>query len=84
VTGSGNRFFKQSGHRLYPRIGHIYLRPDNTWGRAQFYSYEKRTGEQLFSTYLFNLIILSFFAVLAIITIFAEFPGRYLRDRNEY
>ena len=34
----------------------------------------------LISTYNFNLLIIGFFAVLAIIAIFAEFPGRFLRE----
>ncbi|MDR1556574.1 MAG: ATP-binding cassette domain-containing protein [Tannerellaceae bacterium] len=83
VTGRGNPFFKESGHRIYPQIGQIYMEPENPWGRTAFYSHEKRIGMYYFSTYFFNLIILSFFAVLVIITIFAEIPGRYLRNRNE-
>ena len=33
----------------------------------------------LISTYNFNLLIIGFFALLAIIAIFAEFPGRFLK-----
>ncbi|MDR1919094.1 MAG: ATP-binding cassette domain-containing protein [Tannerellaceae bacterium] len=84
VTGQGKRFFKQIGDRLYPQIGQVYMPSDNPWGRAPFYSHEKRIGPYSFSTYLFNLIILYSFAILAIIAIFAEFPGKYFRGRNEY
>jgi ABC-type multidrug transport system ATPase subunit len=84
VTGKGNLFFKKAGHRIYPQIGQIYMEPESPLGRAPFYSHEKRIGMYYFSTYSYNLIILSFFAVLAIITIFAEIPGKYLRSRKEY
>ena len=84
VTGKGNPFYKASGRRIYPRIGQIYLEPESPLGRAPFYSHEKRIGTYNLSTYFFNLIILSFFAVLAIIAIFAEIPGKYLKGRKEY
>ncbi|MDR1879503.1 MAG: ATP-binding cassette domain-containing protein [Tannerellaceae bacterium] len=84
VTGQGNRFFKRAGHRIYPRIGQIYLPPENSWGRAPFYSHRKQVGGYSFSTYSFNLMVLYSFAVLVIMAIFAEIPGRYLRSRNEF
>jgi hypothetical protein len=84
VTGQGHRFFKRAGDRIYPQIGQIYMKPGNRWGRAPFYSHEKQIGGQVFPTYLFNLIILYFFAILAIMAIFAEIPGKYLRSRNEF
>jgi hypothetical protein len=84
VTGQGHRFFKKAGDRIYPQIGQIYMKPGNRWGRAPFYSREKQIGAYFFSTYLFNLIILYSFAVLAIMAIFAEIPGKYLRSRNEF
>jgi ABC-type multidrug transport system ATPase subunit len=84
VTGQGNRFFKKSGNRIYPQIGIIYIKPDNCIGRAPFYSNEKQVGAYYLSTYLYNLIILYSFAILAIIAIFAEIPGKYFRGRNEY
>jgi len=77
------RFFKSSNHRIYPQIGVIYFEPDNPWGRAHFYSHVKNIAGNYISTYKFNLLVLGFFAVLVIITIFAEFPGRYLRDPKE-
>jgi ABC-type multidrug transport system ATPase subunit len=84
VTGQGNPFYKTAGHRIYPRIGQIYLEPESPLGRALFYSHEKRIGAYTVPTCIFNLIIMSFFAVLAIITIFAEIPGKYLKGRKEY
>ena len=77
VMGAGSRnFYKEHGNRIYPAVGQIYIVPDNPFGRAPFYSYEKKLGSMLISTYNFNLLIIGFFALLAIIAIFAEFPGR--------
>lgn len=81
VMGPGGRnFYKEYGHRIYPAIGQIYIVPDNPYGRAPFYAYEKNLGGMLISTYNFNLLIIGFFALLAIIAIFAEFPGRFLKE----
>lgn len=81
VMGAGGRsFYKEYGHRIYPAIGQIYVMPDNPYGRAPFYAYEKNLGGILISTYNFNLLIIGFFALLAIIAIFAEFPGRFLKE----
>lgn len=83
VLGSNNNhFYRESNHRIYPKIGQIYMKPDNKYGRAAFYSHEKNIGGNEISTYIFNLLVLAFFAVLAIITIFAEFPGRFLKGKN--
>jgi len=79
-----NRFFKISNDRIYPQVGFIYFEPDNKWGRAHFYSHLKNVAGNFIPTYKFNLLVLGFFVVLVIIAIFAEFPGKYLRNRNEY
>lgn len=80
VMGTGNsHLFKEANHRIYPAIGQIYVKPDNQWGRAAFYSHEKNIGGIYLSTYIFNLLVIGFFALLAIIAIFAEFPGRILK-----
>ena len=81
VMGAGSRnFYKEHGNRIYPAVGQIYIVPDNPFGRAPFYSYEKKLGSMLISTYNFNLLIIGFFALLAIIAIFAEFPGRFMKE----
>ena len=80
MGAGGHNFYKEHGHRIYPAVGQIYIVPDNPFGRAPFYSYEKKLGSMLISTYNFNLLIIGFFALLAIIAIFAEFPGRFLKE----
>lgn len=82
LNTSGNRFYKEAHHRLYPKIGQIYFAPENRWGCAPFYSHEKKVGSYIFSTFTFNLLMLGIFALLVIIFIFAEFPGRYLGKNN--
>ena len=79
-----NRFFKITNNRIYPQVGYVYFEPDNLWGRAHFYSHEKNIGGNYISTYKFNLLVLGFFVVLAIIIIFAEFPMKYIGTRDDY
>ena len=84
VMGTGGRhLYKEANHRIYPVIGQIYVEPDNRFGRAAFYSHEKNWAGYHISTYKFNLLVIGFFALLAIIAIFAEFPGRFLK-RDEF
>ncbi|WP_455637739.1 ATP-binding cassette domain-containing protein [Parabacteroides sp.] len=80
VMGAGSRrLFKETNNRIYPVVGTVYVEPDNRWGRAAFYSHEKNWAGFYISTYKFNLLVIGFFALLAIIAIFAEFPGRFLK-----
>jgi len=81
VMGTGSRrLYKETNNRIYPLVGTVYVEPDNRWGRAAFYSHEKNWGGFYFSTYKFNLLVIGFFALLVIITIFAEFPGRFFKQ----
>lgn len=81
VMGTGSRhLYKETNNRIYPLVGTVYVEPDNRWGRAAFYSHEKNWGGFYFSTYKFNLLVIGFFALLAIIAIFAEFPGRFFKQ----
>lgn len=84
TNASSARLFKESHNRIYPKIGQIYIEPDNHWGRAQFYAHEKNIAGYYFSTYTFNLLVLGFFVLLAIIAIFAEFPARFFRNNDGY
>ena len=84
VMGTGGRhLYKEANHRIYPAIGQVYVEPDNRFGRAAFYSHEKNWAGYHISTYKFNLLVIGFFALLSIIAIFAEFPGRFLK-RDEF
>ncbi|MDR0348479.1 MAG: ATP-binding cassette domain-containing protein [Tannerella sp.] len=79
-----SRFFKISNNRIYPSAGYIYFDPDNTWGRAHFYSHAKNIAGNFISAYIFNLFVLGFFVILTVIVIFAEFPARYIGTRKAY
>lgn len=80
-TGS-SQFCVHGKDRIYPKIGQIYLRPDQNNGRAPFYSSEKKLAGMVFSTFSFNLFVLGIFAILVIIFIFAEIPGKYI-NKNQ-
>ena len=83
VLNSGeSHYIKQAHHRIYPKIGPIYFAPDSDWGRAPFYSQRKKWAGYEISTFSFNLFVLGFFAVLVIISIFAQFPSKYINKGN--
>lgn len=84
LNTSSTKFCKEANYRIYPKIGQIYMEPDNNWGRAPFYSHEKKIAGYIFSTFTFNLFMLGLFGLFVIISIFAEFPGRYMRRNNDY
>ncbi|WP_455624899.1 ATP-binding cassette domain-containing protein [Parabacteroides sp.] len=83
LNSTSTQFYKVAHNRIYPKIGQIYLEPDSNWGRAPFYSHEKKFAGYTFSTFTFNLLMLGIFALLVIISIFAEFPGKYLNKGND-
>ena len=83
LNSTSTQFYKEAHNRIYPKIGQIYLEPDNNWGRAPFYSHEKKFAGYTFSTFTFNLLMLGIFALLVIISIFAEFPGKYLNKGSD-
>lgn len=83
LNSTSTQFYKEAHNRIYPKIGQIYLEPDNNWGRAPFYSHEKKFTGYTFSTFTFNLLMLGIFALLVIISIFAEFPGKYLNKGSD-
>ena len=83
LNSTSTQFYKEAHNRIYPKIGQIYLEPDNNWGRAPFYSHEKKFAGYTSSTFTFNLLMLGIFALLVIISIFAEFPGKYLNKGSD-
>lgn len=83
VLNNGSvRFCVVGKDRIYPKIGQIYLRPDRNTGQAPFYSGEKKVAGLTFTTFSFNLFVLGIFAILVIIFIFAEIPGKYI-NKNQ-
>jgi ABC-type multidrug transport system ATPase subunit len=85
LSGRDGAILRHAGDRIYPQIGMVYFAPESKYGRAPFYSSEKRIGTGSYiRTFIFNAYILAAFAILAIIAIFAEVPGRYLKRKNNY
>ncbi len=80
-TGS-TKLCVRGNDRIYPKVGQIYLHPDNNSGRAPFYSGEKKLVGVVVQTFSFNLFVLGIFAILVIILIFAEIPGRFM-NKNQ-
>ena len=66
LNSTSTQFYKEAHNRIYPKIGQIYLEPDNNWGRAPFYSHEKKFAGYTFSTFTFNLLMLGICALLVI------------------
>jgi len=64
---------------IVPRSALIYLTPHNKMGRAPFYSSEKRLGSWSVSTLWFNLGVMALMAVLAVLLLLADVPGKYMR-----
>lgn len=82
LNTSATRMCKLADGRIYPKVGLIYFEPESNWGRAPFYSHEKKVAGCELSAFTFNLFMLGFFALLVIIAIFAEFPGKYMRKEE--
>lgn len=83
LNTTSTRFLIRAHGRIYPKIGQIYMEPDSNWGGAPFFSHEKKLAGYTISTFRFNLFMLGIFALLVIISIFAEFPGKFLNRGNE-
>ena len=82
LNNGESHFVRRANHRIYPRIGQIFFTPDSNWGRAPFYSQTKKWAGYKVSSFSFNLFVLGFFAILVIISIFAQFPGKYINKGN--
>ncbi len=83
VTGSDQKRLLDiiDGH-IVPRSGLIFLTPHSKIGRAPFYSSEKVLGSWHIKTLWFNLSVLLFMSILAIVLLLTDTPGRYLRERQ--
>ena len=64
---------------LVPRTGLIFLTPFSTCGNAPFYSSQKVMGSWHVKTLWYNLSVLLFMSLIAIILLLTDCPGRYVR-----
>ncbi len=68
------------GKHIVPKIGAIYLDPENHCGRAAFYSHVKILGNWRIPTFYFNLGVLFLMMLLTGILLFKDIPGRWVRE----
>ena len=81
-TGSTD-YYSETDHRIYPKLGTVYLHPESNWGGGPFLIGEKKWAGRIISTYAFDLSLLGCLVLLAILVIFAEFPSRWMRKSNQ-
>ena len=68
------------GH-IVPRAGAVWLEPVSRWGRAPFYSSEKRLGGLLVPTLAYNMAILLLMSMVVIIILLVNIPEK-IRKNN--
>lgn len=83
VTGADQNELSRvvDGH-IVARAGAVWLMPRSVWGRAPFYSSEKRLGSLTLSTLVFNMGMLCLFSCLAIILLLFNIPDKF--GKNKY
>ncbi len=69
------------GH-IVPRMSIIFLTPHNKFGRAPFYSSEKRIGNYYIKTLWYNMSVMLFMCLIIAILLFNDVPGQYLRKET--
>ena len=83
VTGAEHKhMLRIVDEHIVPQTGIIYLTPRNKLGRAPFYSSQKRLGPLYIKTLWYNLGVLLLMAVVAIILLLTDCPGRYMRKEQ--
>jgi len=68
-------------NHIVPRMGQIYLTPVTHDGRAPFYSFYKQVGSVKVKTLWFNLGVLALMAVILMVLIYSDRPGRWVRKQ---
>lgn len=80
VTGADNgRLLDVIDDVIVPRSGIIYLTPHSKMGAAPFYSSEKIVGSWHIKTQWFNMGVILFMSLLAVVLLLTDCPGRYMR-----
>ena len=83
VTGADHqRMLDIVDNHIVPRSGIIYLSPHNKLGQAPFYSSEKILGSWHIKTLHFNMGVILLMAVIAVLLLLFDCPGRYMRNDN--
>ncbi len=70
------------GNKIVPRVGVVYLDPENHYGRAAFYSHVKILGNIYVPTFYFNLAVLALMMLCTMLLLFFEIPSRFVRGND--
>lgn len=82
VTGADQKELSHviDGH-IVARAGAVWLMPKSVWGRAPFYSSEKRLGGLTVSTLVFNMGMLFLFSCLGIVLLLLNIPDKIRKNK---
>ena len=82
VTGADQKELSHviDGH-IVARAGAVWLMPKSVWGRAPFYSSEKRLGGFTVSTLVFNMGMLCLFSCLGIVLLLLNIPDKIRKNK---
>ena len=82
VTGADQKELSHviDGH-IVARAGAVWLMPKSPWGRAPFYSSEKRLGGLTVSTLVFNMGMLCLFSCLGIVLLLLNIPDKIRKNK---
>lgn len=67
------------GGHIVPRMGFVYLTPRSRNGMAPFYSPVKCVGNTRIATLWFNMGVLSLMALILLVMLYTNYPGRKLQ-----
>jgi ABC-type multidrug transport system permease subunit len=77
VVGADNgQFVDVIDDAIVPRVGQVYLTPHNRYGRAPFYSCEKRLGDWHIKTLWFNMGVLLLMCIFLTVILLLDLPER--------
>ena len=82
VTGADQKELSHviDGH-IVARAGAVWLMPKSVWGRAPFYSSEKRLGGLTVSTLVYNMGMLFLFSCLGIVLLLLNIPDKIRKNK---
>ena len=82
VTGADQKELSHviDGH-IVARAGAVWLMPKSPWGRAPFYSSEKRLGGLTVSTLVYNMGMLCLFSCLGIVLLLLNIPDKIRKNK---
>ena len=83
LNSTSTQFYKEAHNRIYLKSGRFIWNRTIIGDVRLSIVMRKKFAGYTFSTFTFNLLMLGIFALLVIISIFAEFPGKYLNKGSD-